>query len=87
MIAVIISNKIFNSIITEPFIRGRNWIFHLFSVHNQTLKYLKKLGWTLDITLLWKFQIKESFNKLQLHVFLYINNQKLKQPPQKSLIC
>ena len=41
MIADMIPNKKLNSIVTQLFIRGRNWIFPLFLLLNHTLKFQK----------------------------------------------
>ena len=43
MIADMIANKKLNSIVTELFIRGRNYMFLLFLLHNHILKFQRKL--------------------------------------------
>ena len=64
IIADMISNKNLNSIVTDFFIRGRKWNLSLVFITQFYFKVLKDVRLNSTHFLSWKFQTKESFNKL-----------------------
>ena len=66
MIANMINNKKLNSVVAELFIRGRKLNISLVFYTQSYFKVPKdvRLNSKLNSFLLWKFWIKENFNKL-----------------------
>ena len=64
IIADMISNKNLKSIVTDFFIRGRKWNLSLVFITQFYFKVLKDVRLNSTHFLSWKFQTKESFNKL-----------------------
>ena len=65
IIADMINNKKLNSVVTELFIRGRIWNTSLVFITQSYFKVPKDVRLNFTHSLLWKFQIKENFNKLR----------------------
>ena len=66
MIANMINNKKLNSVVAELFVRGRKLNISLVFYRQSYFKVPKdvRLNSKLNSFLLWKFWIKENFNKL-----------------------
>ena len=65
MTADMINNKKLNSIVTELFIRGRKLNISLVFITQTYFKVPKDVRLNTTHFSLWKFQIKDNFNKLQ----------------------
>ena len=65
MIADMISNKKLNSIVTELFVRCRKLNISLDLLVNHTLKFQRTLEIIVHTFLLWRSQIRESYDELQ----------------------
>ena len=79
MIADIISNKKLNPLVTELFIEGRKLNISIVFITQSYFKVSKEVRLNSTFFLLWKFQTKENFNKLQ-----WIMHQILKNLLQKN---
>ena len=65
MIADMIHNKKFSSVVTELFIRGRKVNISLVFITQSYFKVSKDIRLNTSHFFIAKFQIKENFNKLQ----------------------
>ena len=64
IIASMINNKKLNPIITELFIRDRKLSISIVFITQSYFKVSKDVRLIIQTFLLWKFKIKENFNKL-----------------------
>ena len=64
MIADMINNKKINSVVTECFTRGRKLNISVVFITQSYFKVPKEVRLNTTHFLLWKFQMKEIFNKL-----------------------
>ena len=64
VIADMTDNKKVNSVVTEVFLRGRILDVSIVFITQSYFKVPKEVSLNTEHFSLWKFQIKESFNKL-----------------------
>ena len=65
MITDMINNKKLNPVLTELFIRGRKLNISIFFITQTNFGVPKDVRLSTTHFLLWKFQIKEKFSKMQ----------------------
>ena len=68
IIADIINNKKLNLIVTELFIRDGKWNISLVFITQSYFRVAKDVRIILLSISLWKFRIKENFNKLRWNI-------------------